>query len=92
MKSLLIGFILAIFSHISVATETRTATLEVSGMTCAVCPLTVKAALKKQPGVSEANVDPKSQIAEVKFDPAKIQPAQLATAVTDAGFPATVKK
>lgn len=92
MKSLLICFTLTIFSHFALAGETRTATLEVSGMTCAVCPLTVKAALKKQPGVSEANVDLKSQIAEVKFDPAIIQPAQLAKAVTGAGFPTTVKK
>ena len=92
MKSLLIGFTLAIVSHLSVAAETRTATLEVSGMTCAVCPLTVKAALKKQPGVSEANVDLKSKMAEVKFDPAKVQPAQLAKAVTDAGFPTMLKK
>ncbi len=92
MKSMFIAFTLAIFSHLSVAAETRNATLEVSGMTCAVCPLTVKAALKMQPGVSEANVDLKSKMAEVKFDPAKVQPAQLAKAVTDAGFPTTVKK
>ena len=92
MKSLLTCFTLAIFSHVAMAAETRTATLDVNGMTCAVCPLTVKAALKKQPGVSEVNIDLKSHIAEVKFDPTKIRPAQLATAVTDAGFPATVKK
>ena len=92
MKSLFIGITLAIFSQFVMAGETRTATLDVSGMTCSACPLTVKAALKKQPGVSEVNIDLKSHIAEVKFDPAKIQPAQLATAVTDAGFPTTVKK
>lgn len=92
MKSLIVAVTLAIFSHVALAVETRTATLEVSGMTCAACPLTVKAALKKQPGVSEATVDFKTQRAEVKFDPAKVQAAQLAKAVTDAGFPATVKQ
>ena len=92
MKSLLACITLAVASHVALAGETRTATLEVSGMTCAACPLTVKAALKKVPGVSEVNVDIKSHHAKVKFDPAKTQPPQLAEAVTDAGFPATVKQ
>ena len=92
MKTLFAALTLAAVSHIALAGEMHTARLEVSDMTCAACPLTVKVALKKQPGVGDITVDLKSKIAEVKFDPAKIQPAQLAKAVTDAGFPATVKK
>ena len=92
MKSILGGFALVIFSHIAMAGDIRTATLEVKGMTCASCPLTVKQILKKQPGVSEASVDYKSQVAQVKFDADKVQPEQLAQAVTNIGFPTTVKK
>ena len=74
------------------AGEIHTATLDVKGMTCSTCPLTVKVALKKQPGVSEVSVDYKAQSASVKFNPEKIKAEQLAAAVTEAGFPTTVKK
>ena len=92
MKSIFAGFVLVIFSHVTMAGEIRTVTLDVKGMTCATCPLTVKQVLRKQPGVSEASVDYKSQVALVKFDADKVQPAQLAKAVTDIGFPTTVKQ
>lgn len=74
------------------AGEIRTATLDVKGMTCASFPLTVKQVLKKQSGVSEASVDYKTQVAQVKFDPDKVLPEQLARAVTDLGLPTTVMK
>ena len=92
MKTLFVSLTIALLSHSAFAGDIRSATLEVSGMTCASCPLTVKQTLKKQPGVSEASVDYKSHVAQVKFDPDKIQPEQLAKAVTDIGFPTTVKK
>jgi mercuric ion binding protein len=91
LKSLLVAAAF-VLSHTASAGETRTATLHVEGMTCASCPLTVKQILKKQPGVSEASVDYKSQLAKVSFDPDKVQAEQLAKAVTDFGFPAKVRK
>lgn len=78
-------------SHTAFAADPRTVTLEVKDMTCASCPLTVSKVLKKQPGVSQASVDYKSRIALVTFDPEKINPEQLAKAVTEFGFPTTVK-
>lgn len=92
MKTIFISITLAFLSHTATATDIRSATLEVKGMTCAICPLTVKQILKKQPGVSEASIDYQSQLAQVKFDPEKIQLQQLAKAVSDIGFPTTVKK
>ena len=92
MNPLIAGVTFAILSCGTLAGELRTATLAINGMTCASCPLTVKKVLKKQPGVSDASVDYKLQIAQVKFDPEKIQPEQLAKAVSDYGFPATVTK
>ena len=35
----------------------QTVTLEVKNMTCAVCPITVKKALERVPGVTDAKVD-----------------------------------
>jgi mercuric ion binding protein len=92
MKILLSGILLAILSSVALAGDLRTATLDVSGMTCASCPLTVKQVLKKQPGVSEASVDYKTHTAQVTFDRDKVQLEQLAKAVTENGFPTKVKK
>lgn len=92
MKPLLAGISFAILSSAALAGELRTATLDVSGMTCASCPLTVKQVLKKQPGVSAASVDYKTHTAQVTFDRDKVQPEQLAKAVTDTGFPTKVRK
>ena len=39
---------------------TRTATLDVTHMDCAVCPITVRKALEKIPGVGSAKVDLKT--------------------------------
>ena len=74
------------------AGDIATVALDVRGMDCASCPLTVKQVLKKLPGVSEVSVDYPSHSAQVKFDPDKTRPSQLAKAVTDIGYPTTVKK
>lgn len=74
------------------ANEARKVTLDVKGMHCATCPLTVKVVLKKQPGVDEVKMDAEKHIAEVKFDPAKVTSEQLARAVTEAGYPASPRK
>ena len=92
LKLLFLSLTVALLSNTVTAGDLQSAILEVKGMTCASCPLTVKQVLKKQPGVREASVDFKSHTALVKFDPEKIQPAQLAKAVSDFGFPTTVKK
>jgi mercuric ion binding protein len=69
----------------------RTVTLDVPGMNCGMCPITVKKALKKVPGVKSATADLDSKQAVVTYDDAKVTPAQLVKATTDAGYPATVK-
>ena len=70
----------------------RTATLDVTKMDCAVCPITVRKALEKVPGVDSAKVDLKTHRAVVSFDPSKTTPELLTKATTDAGFPSSVKE
>lgn len=70
------------------AAEPRTVVLDVAGMTCSLCPLTVRKALDRVPGVLEVRVSfPEKQVT-AKYDPEKVSAATLAKAVTDAGFPA----
>lgn len=70
----------------------RTITLDVQNMTCAACPITVKRALERVPGVSDVKVDLKRKIATVYVDLDRTSTVKLTKATTDAGFPSTVKK
>ncbi len=69
---------------------TQTVTLSVPGMTCAACPITVKKALARMPGVMEVKVDLNSRGATVTFDDREVTLGQLTEATTQAGYPATV--
>lgn len=92
VKLLLGGTVLALLSGNTTSSEIQSVTLKIEDMTCASCPLTVKQALKKVSGVTEVHVDFKTKLAQVKFDPDKTQPEQLARVVTQIGYPTAVKK
>jgi|ERR1700691_1245063 periplasmic mercuric ion binding protein len=71
----------------ALAAPPRTATLAVENMTCATCPIVVKKALERVPGVSATAVDFDKKTATVTFDPDKATTARLTQATTEAGFP-----
>ena len=81
----------AVFATPALAAEPRTAVLQVEGMNCSLCPITVRKALERVPGVLQARVDFGAKRAQAKYDPEKASPETLAKAVTDAGFPSKVK-
>ena len=70
----------------------QTVVLDVQNMTCSLCPITVKKALRGVDGVVDAKVDLGQRTATVKFDPDKASITNLVKATTNAGFPATVHK
>lgn len=74
------------------ATETKTVVLDVPGMTCQFCPITIRKALNKVPGVIEAKADFATKTATVKYDPAKTNAETLTKATANAGYPSSVKK
>ena len=61
--------------------------LQVEGMTCGLCPITVKSSLKKVDGVSQVIVSLKEKSAVVWYDDAKAQVRDLIQATTQAGYP-----
>ena len=83
---LLLPFVLPAF-----AGEPKVAVLDVPSMFCSLCPITVKKALERVPGVVNAKADLATKRAEAKYDPDQTSPEALAKAVSEAGFPATVK-
>ena len=90
MKHLLVAAAVLLFSTTSAWAAPKSTTLNVSNMTCATCPITVKQALTKVKGVTRALVDFDKKQAVVTFDDAQTTVAALVKATTDAGFPSTV--
>lgn len=69
---------------------TRTITLSIPTLSCAACPITVKQALSKVPGVLEVKSDLRRRETSVTFDDSRATTTALTRATGDAGFPATV--
>jgi len=84
--------LLAVVAHTAIAGEPQRVVLDVPSMNCSLCPLTVRKALERVPGVITARATYEPKRAEVTYDPDKVSPEALAKAVGDAGYPATVLK
>ena len=81
--SALVAFPFALFAG------TETVNLEVKNMTCAVCPITVKKALEKVPGVITTTMNFDKKQAQVTFDDSETTVDQLREATANAGYPAS---
>lgn len=68
---------------------TKTVTLDVPGMYCAVCPITVRKALGKVPGVIKATASFEKKEAVVTYDDTKTKVENLLGATFEAGYPST---
>lgn len=75
----------------ALAGESKQVVLDVPGMDCSLCPITIRKALERVPGVLEARAFWPEKRAEVKYDPARTTPEALAAAIGNAGYPATVR-
>ena len=97
IRTLILSFVLGIatllpFSlPIAAAGEAQTATLDVPGMTCRFCPITIKKALSKVPGVIEVKSDYASKTASVTYDPDKTSLSDFTQATANAGYPSTIR-
>ena len=61
-------------------------TMPITGMTCASCANRIEKSLKKVAGVAGASVNLASEQVLVNYDPAQVQPAQLQSAIENAGY------
>lgn len=91
LAALGLGAVLACCKCSAVYAAPRTVALDVAGMTCVTCPITVKKALSRVDGVEAVDVDFKQKRATVTFDDAKTTAEALTRATADAGFPSTVR-
>lgn len=72
------------------AANTASARIKIEGMTCESCTSHIVGVLAKLDGVVEATVDFEGGYATITYDPARVQPAQLATAIADLGYSTSV--
>ena len=80
----------AAFSVPALAAQ-KTVVLSVPGMNCPSCPLTVRAALDKVPGVEKIKATLEPPEAVVTYDNAKAGVQQLMQATRNAGYPSSVE-
>lgn len=67
------------------ASNIKEVVLRVEGMTCNVCPLTIKTALKKLTGVVDADVSYEDKEAKVLFEEGKVTVEQVIHIIEDTG-------
>ncbi|MFN3500823.1 MAG: heavy-metal-associated domain-containing protein [Allorhizobium sp.] len=72
------------------ATAQTHTTFAIENMTCATCPITVKKAMEGVTGVTAVSVDFTAKTARATYDPERTNPAAIAAASTNAGYPARV--
>jgi mercuric ion binding protein len=73
------------------ATE-QTVTLDVESLTCSLCPVTVRKALEKADGVTNATVSYEQHHAVIIYDDEIIDIPTLIETTTNAGFPSSVSE
>ena len=70
--------------------HTERVKLDIEGMTCATCVKTIEDALGRLPGVASAQVNLATNAAFVDYSGSSVTPAEIARAVRDVGYGATV--
>jgi copper chaperone CopZ len=70
--------------------EMATTTIKVDGMSCAGCSSRVGRLLLELSGVTKADVELASGLAQVEFDAGKVNHEALLTVIRDAGFGARI--
>lgn len=96
-RTILLSFLISVslinlaFISIAQAAESKTVTLDIPSMTCGICPITIREALKKVKGVTEAKTNFSTRTATVTFDPDKTNIESLTKATANSGYPSTLK-
>lgn len=70
--------------------KTKKISFSISGMHCTSCAAIIKRALKKVPGVKEANVNFTAEKASIIFDESKVDAQKIVSTIAQAGYKAQV--
>lgn len=67
-------------------TKGETLRLQISGMHCTSCALTIDGTLEDTPGVVKAQTSYAKSEVMVEFDPTKLDPAQIKKSINNLGY------
>ncbi|MHB1798772.1 MAG: mercury resistance system periplasmic binding protein MerP [Vulcanimicrobiaceae bacterium] len=90
LKTRLLASTLALAFAAPTWAATQSVTLAVPGMTCGACPITVRTALDRVPGVEHVAIAVAKKEVTVTFDNAKSTTTALTRATQDAGYPSKI--
>jgi len=79
----------AMFAQDGIAQE-QIVTMNVSGMTCGTCPISIRHRALQMKGVHAATADINTASATVTFEDSEQSPQAIAQAITKLGYPATI--
>lgn len=79
----------AMSGSVRIAAAEQTTVFAIKNMTCALCPITVRAAMERVKGVKSVKVNFGAKTATAIYDPSIATAGTIAKASTDAGYPAT---
>lgn len=91
MRKIFLSLLLTAWTGLAWAATPKQVVLHAENMTCPACSITIEKALDAVPGVTAKQVDTHAATVTVAFDADRTNAAAIAKAVTNAGFPATVK-
>jgi len=91
MKLLSLLILTFLLIAVTQASEKST-TLNIPGMDCGLCPITIKKALNKVDGVNNVTISLDDRTATVMYDDTKTSADNLSAATEDAGYPSTIEK
>lgn len=86
MNKTVVAVLLSLSLSAPAFAATQHVTLSVPGMTCGACPITVRTALKRVPGVEHVAIAEAKKEVVVTFDNAKTNPQVLMRTTRDAGY------
>jgi periplasmic mercuric ion binding protein len=91
LRAMLVGIVAALALTAPSWASPKTVTLNVPGMTCPACPITVTKALEKVSGVSKIAVLYEKKQVVVTFDDSKTTTDALVKATINAGYPSQLQ-
>jgi mercuric ion binding protein len=92
MRKLMFIALAAVASSMSAVGAEKAIVLSVPGMNCELCPVTVKKAIWKVPGVKSVEASYEKKEAVVTFDDTKTTVEALTKATANAGYPSSLAR
>ena len=90
MKRISILAVVSMHAVPSVWAAQKSVTINVPGMTCPTCPVTLKKSLLKEQGVSGVTVRYEKKQLVVSYDDAETTPTAMTRAIAAVGFPSEI--